>query len=170
MIMSYLDKQLLIEQGNQARKDRELTEELMSRKLSHSEQKAVDETLDDMQEMTLDDIRKMNKQLEVSIAASKARIAKLDKLSSDRSYSRYNSHYSSRQEGKYGRYDRHGRNGLHYETKHFPNNNPKHYNNAYELKKDLPYSAQQAFMDEYNQTPYGQENRLMNKYIELYKL
>lgn len=41
---------------------------------------------------------------------------------------------------------------------------------CYELKKRLPASVQKRFQDEYNSTPYGQEQHLIDKYTRLYRL
>jgi len=43
-------------------------------------------------------------------------------------------------------------------------------NDCYELKKKLPASARKLFENEYNQTPYGQEQQLIDKYVKLYRL
>ena len=41
---------------------------------------------------------------------------------------------------------------------------------CYELKKKLPLSAQRRFEEEYNETPYGAEQALIDKYRRLYRI
>jgi hypothetical protein len=41
---------------------------------------------------------------------------------------------------------------------------------CYALKKRLPLAARKQFENEYNETPYGQEQQLIDKYVKLYRL
>jgi hypothetical protein len=43
-------------------------------------------------------------------------------------------------------------------------------NDCYELKKKLPASVRKQFENEYNETPYGEEQQLIDKYVRLYRL
>lgn len=150
--LSIYERNLAVEKGKEARKQRE-------------EQEALDDAYYDAKRMNdryLEE--KAKKQLEAEKRHSRSRVHQnFYRMKNDKSLARENKVQESKSRSYQDEYE--------IEVKGYSSRSrEKSEWTAEDVKKALPAYARQKFQDEYNSTPYGLEMQLYRKYVEKYGL